>query len=133
MRVAKYMTTEKLRLIMKSFIESQFKYCPLVWMFYSKKIHNRINKLHERALRVVYKNDDDLTFEELLVKDNSFSVHDRNLQKLAELMYKVKNGLCPLPVQNIFTLNDSNLALRNKEHGENWIFPIIGKDGKQRN
>ena len=83
MRVAKYMTTEKLRLVMKSFIESQFKYCPLVWMFYSKKIHNRINKLHERALRVVYKDDDDLTFEELLVKDNSFNVHDRNLQKLA--------------------------------------------------
>ena len=64
MRVAKYMTTEKLRLVMKSFIESQFKYCPLVWMFYSKKLHNRINKLHERALRVVYKNDDGLTFEE---------------------------------------------------------------------
>ena len=125
MRVAKYMTSEKLRLIMKSFIESQFKYCPLVWMFYSKKIHNRINKLHERALRVVYKNDDDLTFEELLVKDNSFSVHDRNLQKLAELMYKVKNGLCPLPVQNIFTLKDNNRSLRNNENGENWIIPKV--------
>ena len=85
MRVAKYMTTEKLRLVMKRFIESQFKHCPLVWMFYSKKIHNRINKLHERALRVVYKNDDGLTFEELLVNDKSFSVHNRNLQKLEEL------------------------------------------------
>ena len=37
MRVAKYMTTEKLRLVMKSFIGSQFKYCPLVWMFFTVK------------------------------------------------------------------------------------------------
>ena len=130
MRVSKYMTTEKLRLIMKSFIESQFKYCPLVWMFYSKKIHARINKLHERALRVVYKNDENLTFEELLIKDNSFSVHDRNLQKLAELMYKVKNGLCPLPVQNIFTPANNNFALRSNENGENWIVPKVRTEHK---
>ena len=130
MRVAKYMTTEKLRVIMKSFIESQFKYCPLVWMFYSKKMHNRINKLHERALRVVYKNDDNLTFEELLVKDNSFSVHDRNLQKLAELMYKVKNGLCPLPLRNIFSYQDNTIKIRNKENGEKWIIPKVRTENK---
>ena len=125
MRISKYMTTEKLRVLMKSFIESQFKYCPLVWMFHSKKIHNRINKLHERALRVVYKNDNKLTFEELLKKDKSFSVHDRNLQKLAMVMYQVKNGLCPTPVQEIFTHIDSNSNLRNKANGEDWIIPKV--------
>ena len=125
MRVARYMTTDKLRVLMKSFIESQFKYCPLVWMFHSKKLHSRINKLHERALRVVYKNDDNLTFEELLVKDKSFSVHDINLQKLALVMYKVKNGLCPRPVQDIFTRIDQNTNVRSKENGENWIIPKV--------
>ena len=59
---------------------------------YSRKINEKINKLHERALRVVY-SDDNLTFEQLLEKDNSFDIHDRNLQKLAILMFKVKNNL----------------------------------------
>ena len=48
-RVSNYMTTDKLRVIMKAFIESQFGYCPLVWMFHSRTLNNRINNLHERA------------------------------------------------------------------------------------
>ena len=75
MRVSKYMSTEKLRLIMKTFIETQFDYCPLIWMFHSRKLNKRINRLHERALRVAYKNDD-LTFQQLLepAKASNFDV-----------------------------------------------------------
>ena len=40
--------------LMKTFSDSQFKYCPLAWMFYSRTTNNNINKLHERALRQVY-------------------------------------------------------------------------------
>ena len=47
------------------FIESKFKYCPLVWMF-----HDKINKQHERPVRVVY-NDTVTSFEILLIKDKS--------------------------------------------------------------
>ena len=50
---------------MKTFIQSQFNYCSLVWMFCSRTLNNKINKLHERALRLVYKNEN-LTFDELL-------------------------------------------------------------------
>lgn len=56
-RIAKYLDTEKLRLIMKTFIDSQFNYCPLTWMFHSRIMNNKINKLHERALRIAYKNE----------------------------------------------------------------------------
>ena len=52
-RVSKYMNTDKLRLIMKTFVNAQFGYCPLVWMFHSRSLNNRINKIHERALRSV--------------------------------------------------------------------------------
>ena len=99
---------------MKTFIESQFNYCPLLWMFHSRKLNNRINKLHERALRTVYK-DDDLTFEQLLQKDNSFTIHERNLQKLAILMYQVKHKMCPQPIQEIFIQNANAQALRSND------------------
>ena len=72
-----------------------------IWMFHSRTAHNKINKLHERALRVVYK-DRSSTFEQLLEKDGSFSIHERNLQKLATEMFKVKNNLCPKPFQSLF-------------------------------
>ena len=41
-------------LIIKAFIFLQFNYCLLVWMFHTKQPNNRINSLHEKALRVRY-------------------------------------------------------------------------------
>ena len=86
---------------MKTFIESQFNYCPLVWMFHSRDLNQKINKLHERALRVVY-NNNSLTFQQLLVEDGSFTIHERNLQKLVLEMYNIKNNLSPPPLKELF-------------------------------
>ena len=102
MRIKKYLNQEKLRLIMKTFIESQFNYCPLLWMCHSRELNQKINKLHERALRVVYKNRN-LTFQQLLEKDGSFTTHERNLQKLAIEMFKVEHNLCPQATKELFT------------------------------
>ena len=76
-RVSTFIDQDKLRLILKAFIESQFSYCSLIWMFHNRSINNKINKLHERALRLVYK-DDNLSFRELLDKDHSFTIHEKN-------------------------------------------------------
>ena len=63
-------------------------------MFHSRTLNNKINKLYERALRITY-DDETSTFDELLRIDGTLTIHERNLQKLATLMYKVKNNLCP--------------------------------------
>ena len=76
-------------------------------------MNNKINKLHERALRLVYKNQD-LTFQQLLDLDGSVTIHHRNIQKLATEMFKIKNGLSPLPVRDIFKDHKQNYNLRNK-------------------
>ena len=46
-RLAPFMNVDKKRMIMKAFIESQFGYCPLVWMFHSRGLNNKINRIHE--------------------------------------------------------------------------------------
>ena len=105
-RVASYMTLEQRRLIMKSFIQSQFGYCPLIWMCHNRQLNNRINRIHERSLRVVYR-DNLSSFDDLLYKDKSVSVHHRNLQILAIELFKVKNGIAPSLMNEIFTLKEN--------------------------
>ena len=116
-RISKYLSQDKLKIIMNTFIQSQFNYCPLIWMFHCRTINNKINRLHERALRLVYKNDN-FTFHELLQLDGSVTIHQRNLQKLATEMYKAKNQISPLPMQELFNTQDIPHNLRNKRYWE---------------
>ena len=88
-RIDNYIDISKKRSIMNAFILSQFSYCPLIWMFDSRKLNYRINKTRER---IVY-NDHQFTFEKLLERGNSFTIHERNLQKCAIEMFKVNNEL----------------------------------------
>ena len=112
-RTDNYMLLEKRRIVMKTFIESQFNYCPLIWMFHSRNMNNKVNRLHERALRIVYF-DFKSSFEGLLMKGNSSSIHERNIQSLAIEIYKFLNGLSPSFLNNVFHKNVSNsYDLRN--------------------
>ena len=81
-RVSKYLTSEKKRSLARSYFESQFKYCPLVWMFHGRQINNRIIFLHKKALKTIY-DDSTSSFESLLEKDNSrLRAHDRKDQPI---------------------------------------------------
>ena len=68
-RIANSMDLSKCKFLMKSFVSSQFNYCPLICMFLSRELNHRINRIHEWALRLVYQ-DNSLSFAELLEKDN---------------------------------------------------------------
>ena len=110
-RIALSISFEQRKITFNSFFISQFSYCPLIWMFHSRKLNNRINRLHERALRLVYM-DNESTFEELLLKDNSLTIHQRNLQKLMIEIFKVKIGVAPDIMQNVFNIIETHYELR---------------------
>ena len=75
------MSFDKRRILLKTFIISQFNYCPLVWMCHSTGLNNRINNLHKRALMIVYQ-DKISDFETLLKNDESVTIHVGNLHYL---------------------------------------------------
>ena len=91
-RISSYVDVEKLRIMINAFVVSQFSYCSLAWMFHDTSIIKKINKIHERALRISCKNNCS-NFEELLLKANTVSIHHKNLQLLATEIFKTQKNL----------------------------------------
>ena len=112
-RFCKFMSLERRRVLLKSFIKSQFAYCPLVSMCCDKTSHNRINYLHDRALRTVY-NDNVSTFGKLLEKDNSVTIHVRNRRILETELYKTKENLAASIVHENCEQRNTQLNLHSQ-------------------
>ena len=93
-QLARYLSFKRKKLLYMSFIEAQFKDYLLTWMFCSRSCNNTVNKLHERALRLVY-DDYKSSFDVLLNKNKSFSIHHQNIQKLMIEVYKSLNKPSP--------------------------------------
>ena len=113
-RIAPYMNIPKRRTTMKFFVTSQFSYFPLIWMFHSRRLNNKINSIHERALRITYQ-DNTSTFQELLNKGNSVSIHHRNVQVLATEMFKTHRGLSPVILRETSVPKTSSYNLRRSD------------------
>ena len=81
-KIKTYMDFAKMRLLVNTFSYSQFNYCQLVWMCHNRTNNNKINCLHERCLRLIYNNKKS-SFEDVLQKGQSVSIHHINLRALA--------------------------------------------------
>ena len=87
-------------------------------MFCNRSLNNKIDRLHERSLRIVY-SDKTSDFSELLEKDGSVSIHYQNIRQLAIEMFKVSKGLCPEIVKGLFQFRYDipyNLRQRSQFH-----------------
>ena len=102
-RLLPYMNVEKRRIIMKSFIETQFGYC--------RGINNKINRIYERALRITYNNKSS-SFQDLIDKDNSVTMYHRNIRTLAIETFKIQHELSPPLLNEFFVERNCNYNLR---------------------
>ena len=104
--LARIANIKKKKVSLKAFFMAQFSYCPLIWMFNSRKLNNNV--------WIAYC-DNTSSFEELLETDNSVSVHHRNIPVLATELHKIVNGLSPEIIKEDFPFNEKTFYnTRNK-------------------
>ena len=106
-RITPYMDFANRCLLVNAFFYSQFNHCQLVWMCHNRTINNKINRLHERCLRLIY-NYKKSSFEDLLEKDGSVSIHHRNLRTVAVESLKVSKGCSPVIFAEAFPVRQQS-------------------------
>ena len=101
-RIAKYLDVRSRRTIYNSVIMSNFNYCPLVWHFCGKTNNQKLEKIQERALRILY-DDHTSTYDELLEKAGTNTLLINRLRILALTVFKSLNALNPPCLNDIFS------------------------------
>ena len=103
-------------------------------MFCSRSANSKINKLHERSLRIIY-DDSNSKFEDFLTTDSSFIIHHQNIQTLEREMFKIKQGFsqisfldennfCSLRSQLDFQIPRINTTLKGAQFAQ-YLGPVI--------
>ena len=106
-----YTSLSKKKKLVSSFFNSQFNYCPLKWMFHSRIINNKINRLHEMCLCLLCGGKSPY-FEKLIEQDKSVKIHTRNLEILATEMFKVYQNISSPTFSEIFHGRDIDYNLQ---------------------
>ena len=110
-RLKSFVGFEERKILVQSFVFSNFNYCLLVWHFSSAKSAHKIKKMQERALRFLY-NDNNSTYEELLVKSDKCYMHVAHLRNLCIEIYKTMELLNPTFMQYLFHFKLSSRSIR---------------------
>ena len=99
-RISLLLEPEKKKIVFNAVMKSHFSYCPLIWMFSSRRCNNLINRIPERS--------QEQFIMIQLAHFNNFcnvievSVFTKNVQTLTAEVFKVMNNICP-PIMKTFS------------------------------
>ena len=110
-RIRKYLTAVKARLLYNAFINSQFNYASIIWMFCHKQDYLKIEKIQYKALKIVYNSNE--SYEELLLRNNEVSIHKKQLRILATEVFKSLADINSDFMKSYFTIKEIPYCLRN--------------------
>ena len=113
-RIGHVLTVQGTLTIYKSFMMSNFNYCPLIWHFCSQASTNKLEKIQERALRFIY-NDHSSTYTELLKSSGTVNIHIKRTKDIACAVYKIVNKLAPSFIQTLVALKYSKYSQRRNK------------------
>ena len=98
-------------------------------MFHSQRTNNKINRLHERVLSIVY-DDDVSTFDQLLAMDKFFCIHHQNIQGLLIEIYKAPHDISGDSLKELLVKTESTISLRSKSE---LVIPSVNSILKGKN
>ena len=108
-RIFRFFSPEQHVLVINAYIKSLFNYCPLVWMFYYRRIMHKMNKIHERSLHLLLKNYKD-GIQDLLRSSGDISIYQRFTNFLLTEVYKYIFMVFLLEIMNeVFSTRANNL------------------------
>ena len=111
-RLRNLIPTDAKLLLYKAFIMPYLTNCHLIWHFCRVSDSRKVERIQERALRIVF-NTHSQDYCSLLKRAKLLSLYIRRLQDIAILMYKVKHGIVPSFISDIFSVKSSKYSLRN--------------------
>ncbi len=100
--------------IHNTFILANFNYCPIVWHFCGKTSIRKIEKVQERALRFLH-NDKISSYDTLIAKSNTTTMHIRRIKSLACEVFKSLNDLNPSFMKDMFQVKEIPYDLRDDQ------------------
>ena len=109
-RIRKYLSLEKAKILGNAFIDSQFNYAPLIWMFCRKELIFKMQKIYHKTLKVIYQYNK--TYGELLELSGTVSIHQRYWRFLVTKIYKSTSSLFPKFMLPLFTHKKISYDLR---------------------
>ena len=117
---------------MNAFFKSQSCYSPLTWLMHSRKLNNKINRLHEKCLHVAY-NDVCLHLKSYLKEINLFQC-TIEMQSLSIELFKIFNGICPDIMKDVFPLiTSSNNDIRSRRTFKTHISRPLSQLNRKNN
>ena len=119
-RMGNHIGTDEKRVLIQSFVQANFNYCPLVWFFTSPNSLRKIERIQGRALRILF-NDFDSDIQSLLARSNDSTFLIKQHKNLAIEIFKTLNDLNPEYMKDIFVKNHHTYNLRDNSRHVNDI------------
>ena len=113
-RIRHYLTKESKMTIYNSYINSNFNYCSVVWMFLNKSNSDKLERTNKRALRFST-NKDSSSYETICEEEKQLNVYRKCVKSTAIMMYKVRKGTAPSYVTELFNLQQSHYEMRDND------------------
>ena len=130
-RLREFVDLETLLIAYKTLVQPYFDYCSQVWGGIGSTLSDKLQRLQNRAARIITKCGYDVRSCVLLQHLNHDNLETRRNQQLATLMFKVRNSMVPRSISNLFQRTDD---VHNYEtrHVQNYFPPKPNTNFKKK-